>query len=193
MRGTGAQAINGTQSPTLNNLTINNTGNVVTMANNHVINGTLTFTNGKLDVTGKSMTINGSVVNNISAGLRTGSGTILTLNNNVARTLSFDQTTPGTTNLASELINNSSSQTTTLGNQLRISSAVTPTSGTINANGNLVLLSDANGTALIKQGTGNYITGNVTVQRYIPAVARRFRFMSSPVSGPPLADSKNKF
>ncbi len=55
------------------------------------------------------------------------------------------------------------------------------------------MISNAGGTACLLAGSGSYITGNVTVQRFIPAVARRFRFMSSPVSGRTLNDWKGEF
>lgn len=67
---------------------------------------------------------------------------------------------------------------------IRIVQSLTPMSGTFTVNGNLVLLSDAVGTARIAAGTGNYITGNITVERFIPAKAtRKWSFISSPVTG----------
>ncbi len=57
----------------------------------------------------------------------------------------------------------------------------TSVAGMLNSNGNLVLASSASGTAAVAQGSGNYITGNVTVQRYIPA-HRAWRFITAPLS-----------
>jgi len=42
----------------------------------------------------------------------------------------------------------------------------TPTSGTLTTNGSLVLVSDASGTASVAAGTGTYISGDVTVERF---------------------------
>ena len=55
--------------------------------------------------------------------------------------------------------------------------------GTLNANGYLTLKSDANGTGRIGEGSasGNYLTGNVVVERYIPA-RRAFRILSPSVT-----------
>ncbi len=55
--------------------------------------------------------------------------------------------------------------------------------GTLNANGYLTLKSDASGTGRIGEGSasGNYLTGNVVVERYIPA-RRAFRILSPSVT-----------
>jgi hypothetical protein len=54
----------------------------------------------------------------------------------------------------------------------------------LTSNGNLTLKSDASGTASIAAiGTSGSITGNVNVERFIPAQAnKRYRFLSSPVN-----------
>ncbi len=58
--------------------------------------------------------------------------------------------------------------------------------GTVYANGNLTLLSDATGTARVAPGatSGGYINGDVTVERYIPQnTYRAWRLLTSPTSG----------
>ncbi len=75
---------------------------------------------------------------------------------------------------------------------LKIASHITPVNGTLNTNNKLILLSDQNYSASILEGKGNYITGTVKVQDYIPAIARRYRFLSSPVSGTNLKDWQNE-
>lgn len=87
-------------------------------------------------------------------------------------------------------VNRSGSQVT-LGNKVKIYGTVEATAGTIVSNGNLVLASDANGTAQIAAGAGT-IEGKVVVQRHIPATARRWRFMASQVANATLADWKNE-
>jgi hypothetical protein len=58
------------------------------------------------------------------------------------------------------------------------------------ANGaTLTLKSDANGTASIGNSAGT-ITGNITVERYIPAL-RKFRFLTAPVVGATAANWRN--
>ena len=60
---------------------------------------------------------------------------------------------------------------------------------TLNANGNLTIVSDINGTArvadLTANGTlsGNKIIGNVTVERYIPNHAKAWQLLSTPTLG----------
>ena len=64
---------------------------------------------------------------------------------------------------------------------LNITGLLSITSGTLTTNGNLVLKSNAAGTASIGQIIGS-ITGNVTVERYIPAGNRSFRFLTPMVT-----------
>jgi hypothetical protein len=64
--------------------------------------------------------------------------------------------------------------------------------GILHTNDNLVLVSNSSGTA--NTGpllAGADITGVVAVQRYIPPVTRRWRFISSPVSGSTLTTLQN--
>ncbi|MBW7845172.1 MAG: T9SS type A sorting domain-containing protein [Bacteroidia bacterium] len=100
--------------------------------------------------------------------------------------LYFDQTTPGTTNRIKDFTLNRGTNKlnggAVLGNTMEVTGTLTATTGTLNANGNLVLVSNVSGTARIAQlpATGD-VTGNVTAQRYIPAVARRYRMIASPL------------
>jgi len=66
---------------------------------------------------------------------------------------------------------------------VKVYGTYTPTAGVLNSNGHLVLASNANGTAAVANAgdaTG-YITGNVTVERYIPA-KRAWRLLTAPLS-----------
>ena len=69
-------------------------------------------------------------------------------------------------------------------NSLNITGTLNLLLGTLNTNGNLILRSSGLATASItpiQSGAG--ITGNITVQRHIPAkAARKYSFVSSPVS-----------
>lgn len=68
-----------------------------------------------------------------------------------------------------------------LGDTLKITDTYYPTAGKLTTNGKLILKSNSTRTARIAQGSGsgNYIDGNVTVERYIPG-RRAFRFLSHP-------------
>jgi hypothetical protein len=70
----------------------------------------------------------------------------------------------------------------TLGGTLNVTGVYTPTSGVLSAGGYLTFKSSATGTARIAAGTGSYITGNVIVERYIPAGKRSFRFLTPTVT-----------
>ncbi len=68
----------------------------------------------------------------------------------------------------------------TLEDTLKVTGALLPTQGTLITNDKLVLKSSATGTARIAAGTGNYISGNVTVERYItPKAARKYSFVGA--------------
>ena len=120
--------------------------------------------------------IKGSSTSNLSIG---GTGT--------SGSYKFDQTTPGTTNVLKDLTL-SGTATATLVNALNIVGGATPgtvivgSGTTLNTAGFLTLLSNATGTANIGISTGT-INGNITVERYIPANGRKFRFLASPLVG----------
>jgi hypothetical protein len=86
---------------------------------------------------------------------------------------------------------NRSGEQVHLGNKTKVYGTITAASGSLVASGNLVIVSDAAGTGRIGEGAGS-ITGNVTVQRYVPACQRRWRFLAAPVNNATLADLKNE-
>ncbi|MFZ4057164.1 MAG: T9SS type A sorting domain-containing protein [Ferruginibacter sp.] len=160
---------------------MNSSGQVTTLGNDAVF-GALTFTNGKVAINGKTLTLKGAVTNTVTGGLRGSSTSNLIVNAAVSPTLSFDQSTPNTTNVLSNFTNNSSGQTITLGNALRLINVFTPTAGVFASAGNLTLASTNTGTARIAAGTSNYITGNVNIERYFPQ-KRSWRLITAPISG----------
>jgi hypothetical protein len=100
-------------------------------------------------------------------------------------TLNFDQTTDGTTNVLNNFtMNRTSTGTATLGNKLVLLNTYTPTAGVLTTGGNLVLRSNVTSTARIGQGSGSggYISGDVIVERYIPA-KRAWRLLTAPLTG----------
>jgi len=147
--------------------------------------GNLTLSSGgRISLNGKSLTVIGTVS---GTGTFSGSSTSSLAFSGISGTLYFDQTTTGTTNLLKDLTL-SGNATTTLGNAVIISAgAGTVTlegSTTLASAGNLTLQSDASGTARIAASTGT-ITGNVVVQRHVPAKAsRKWIFLASPVAQP---------
>ena len=159
----------------LGTLKLNNSNSV----SNIILIGSLVLS-GLLNIDRSTLTFNGSV---------TGNGTIsgsnlsnLSINGN-AGTLNF---TPGGQVLKDLTLN--ANATATLGSSLNISGGLLPgtitigAGATLNSGGNLTLRSDANGTARVGQSTG-IITGNVNIERYIPAnTTRAWRLLSVPVT-----------
>gem|GEM_PF-1759494 len=159
------------------------------ISNSYAIVDTLTL-GGTITFNGNTLTVNGPVSG--SGTLVCDSNASLTIGGTSSPTLYFNQSTPGVTNLLGYLTVNTTG-TVTLGNPLNIVGGIYPgivtvSAGTLNANGNLTLLSDTFGTARIAQSSGA-ITGNVTVQRFIPAKTQRvFELIGSAV-GPMALDS----
>ncbi len=170
----------------LSTLQINSTGKTVTMNNDLVMNNTLTFTAGKLAVNGNTLTLKGLVTNTVTGGITGGNNSNLIINGTVSPSLSFDQTSPGSTNSFKNITINSSGQTVTLLNNVRLTGTYTPTAGVLSSGGYLTIGSTASSTASIAAGSsaGGYITGDVTVERYIPQNTNRaWRLLASPTSG----------
>ena len=172
------------------NSAINWCGGLPTSATNVIVSTAIPKLTGNLSVNslaltsginlnGFGLTINGAIT---GTGNITGSPTSnLTINGNATGSLYFDATTANSTNTLNNITINTSG-TITLGNTLFVKGSVTPTAGTLTTNGNLILLSDANGTARIDQVSGT-ISGDITVQRYIPSKAsRKYSFIGSPIN-----------
>jgi len=169
-------------------LTVNRSGETVSIGNNLVVSSSLTLTAGKFDINGQLLTLSGDFSGSSTNCLVGSQTSDLTINGSgsLSSSLYFDQTTASDTAL-DDLVINRSGVTITLGNTLKLFGVLTPTAGTLASGGNLVLVSDASGTATVANGSGS-IAGNVIVQRYIPSSARRWRFLSSPVTSTTVAD-----
>ena len=119
--------------------------------------------------------IKGSTTSNLVIG---GTSTLGTYN--------FDQSTPGATNVLKDLTLNGST-TATLGNTLNITAGATAgtvivgSGTTLTTGGNLIIKSNATGTARIGTSSGT-ISGDVVVERYLPATRRAYRFLAAPVT-----------
>ncbi len=192
--GSATQVFGNGLPATVNNLTINNGHTGMNLNGSQTINGTLTLSSGKLSVGANTLTLNGGFSGSGSNSLKAnGASSSLTIGGSGSfGTLYVDQTTSGTTNRFQNLTFNRNGQTITLGNSLEIISTVTPTDGTLASAGNLVLVSDSVRTARVAVfGASADITGNINVQRYVPAVARRYRMLSPGVSGFTFNDLKD--
>lgn len=170
-------------------------GGIVTINQNLTIDNSLNFqnlnsiTSGRniiIDATNKSLII-GSVTyssaTNQSLGVfRLSNSTELTFNNGIS-TVYFDQSADANRTLRNFTITNGA--ICTIGNTLNITSGtnygtvIIDTLATCSTGNNLILKSDANGSARIGKSSGS-IVGEYTVEKYIPA-DRDYRFISSPV------------
>ena len=128
---------------------------------------------------GASIVTNGAITIDYSGGTFTNDGTIT----NTDGTLSFSGPVTfsgsGTTNTKNFTVTHSG--TSLLSNRITMTGALTVSNGTLNANNNLTLVSNAAGSAVIAPVLGS-ITGKVTVQRYIALGKRAFRFLTPSVT-----------
>jgi hypothetical protein len=162
----------------------------ITSGNNPTVSaGKSIVANGITIGAGKTITVSGGTLR--IRGSISGTGTI----NNTSGEVEFfgitDQTIPSGlfTGNAATKVKISNTGTVTLGGPLRITEQLTCDDGVFATGGNLTLASTASGTAIVAEmGPDASITGNVTVERYIPSSQRRWRFMAAPTSGGTLAN-----
>jgi hypothetical protein len=130
---------------------------------------------------GTSIVTSGAVTINYGGGTLTNDGTLT----NTDGTLSFSGpvTVAGVNTINTKNLTVAHSETSTLNNRVNVTGALTVSNGTLNANNNLTLVSNAAGSAVIAPvATGSSITGKVTVQRYIALGKRAFRFLTPSVT-----------
>lgn len=190
----GTVIYNGSSSQTVvngtyNNLTLSNTAGAA-LNGATTVESILTLSNGKLSLGSNNLRMNGTIGIMSAANSLTGSSSaIITIaGSGTLGTMFFDQSADGTTNTLKNLVINRTnlSGLISLGNTLRIKDTLTPTAGTFNTGGYLVLNSNASGTARILSINSSLfaLNGDVTVERYITAkTSRRWLFLSSPVAG----------
>jgi hypothetical protein len=128
---------------------------------------------------GASIVITGAVTIDYGGGTLTNNGTIT----NTDGTLRFSGpvTFAGANTINTKNFTVAHSGTSVLSNRITVTGALTVSSGTLNANNNLTLVSNAAGSAVIAPVVGS-ITGKVTVQRYIASGRRAFRFLTPSVT-----------
>ncbi len=148
-----------------------------------VLNSSAATTLNNLTLTSGSFTVNSTDTLKVRGAINNTSGTV-TVNGTVSYSGTTAQTIAANT-FASNTVNNISINNTsgvTLAGALYVAGTVYSTSGTLNSNGNLTLLSTSTGTARMDQIAGG-IAGDVTVQRYITAkTARKYSYIGSPVT-----------
>lgn len=164
--GTSAPTLSFEQSGTYNflrNLTISTSGIVSLAAGCNLTintNGNLSFSNnGKLTIGDNTLTIRGGVINTTTGGLSGGASSNLTMEGITNRTLSFDQTTPGTTNLLNNFsVNTTAANTITADNDFSVNGTLTIAAGqTLNMGTNAL-----GGTMTAVTHSGTILTQNIS-------------------------------
>jgi len=220
--GTGAQQISGGGTANFDGgVTLNKTAGTLTVAQDINWQGVLNLNQGTLTCTSNSTitatgtaSITGSVVPSLYSLAVSGAGTLTSSSGNIniagnftnngafnanSGTLTFNgsssQSILGSTNTSFNNIASSNSSTVTFSSSQSLTGALSLSAGTLNANGNLTLLSTAAGDASIAQITGGTISGSVNAQRYLPNAGsvRDYRFLASPVTNATVSQWKNSF
>lgn len=172
-----------------------NSGNTLTLnaGANLTVQGNL-VNNGRIDLGTNTLSIAGA--NSGTGTIRSNGGSVTITGNGDYGTLNFDQTTDGTTNVLANLtLNRNNTGTASLGNKLNLTGTLTLTAGTLTTNGQLHLKSSAaNQTAQVIGGTNTNLSGNVTVERFLPwssAGNNGFRFVGHPLRSAPVVNTVN--
>jgi hypothetical protein len=136
----------------VNNISIDPGSSFTVSGNTIQISGSIT-NNGTFDASNGTVEMNGSIMQNIGANIFAG---------NTIKNL---------------IINNSAG--VTLQGPFNVSGILTAQNGNLSSGGNLTLLSTAAQTALINGSGSGSVTGNVTMQRYLPS-GFGYKYFSSP-------------
>ncbi len=151
----------------------------LSFARNITINSgaSLIITNNAGFTTYGHLQVSGNIINNgtIAVTSLASNGVTIEFNGTSAQTIAAN-TFSGNA-IYNLIINNAAG--VTLNGALTVNGRLTPTLGTFTTNNHLTLSSIATRTASVGSGTG-IITGNVTVQRFIPSGRRGFRFLAHP-------------
>lgn len=132
----------------------------------------------KLVLGNHTLEIRGSILNNTAdKSFMTTDGSKLNISGSGSATTLFFAPSSSIDEL---IINKSNNEVVTIGSPLRVLSFLNISQGSLNANGNITLASTANRTAVVPLVRGT-ITGNVIVEKFIPA-KRAFRFFTSSVT-----------
>lgn len=166
----------------VNNLTINNTSGV-SLSSSVTLNGTLYLTSGVLNTGTGSLTFQNSdiPISRTAGTISLSSSSSLTFGT-AGNTGGAAFTIPAATFTSDQIITDftiNRSNSLTLNEQMLNVSGVVLCNGPLNTSGNLTLLSDAAGTALIDGSGAGTISGNVLMQRYLP-VGFGYKYISSP-------------
>ena len=181
--GTAAQETGGYLPATVGNLTINNAAGV-TLGANTTVNGLLTLTSGIFSKGSSAITLGSAATIVRTAGSLDAAptfGATVNVRYNGATAISSGVEIPTETSVLKDLtIATTASAVVTLASATSLNNKLTVTSGSLNSNGFLILKSSECCTAFVGELAAGAVTGDVTVERYIP-MRRAWRALTAPV------------
>ncbi len=142
-------------------------------ADTYTINNLVVQTGTSFNLNGGTLKIKGRVLNNGSIDASSGT---LEFNGSTAQTI------PTLLNSTIDQLTINNAAGVSLNNDLAITGILTLNNGLLATNNHLTLASSATGTATLAAITSGSISGNVTVERYIPAGKRGFRLLAPSVT-----------
>jgi hypothetical protein len=180
--GINAQNIGGSSATTFYNLTLDNSTGL-SLSNSVTVTGILTLANGAFSIGANTLTFQTS---NTPIVRTSGTITTTTSSNLIFGTIGNTGGTafaiPASTFTTAPFLNNFTINRTnslTLNNQMMSLNGTLLCNGPLTTNGNLTLLSTAIQTALINGTSTGTVSGNVTMQRYLPS-GFGYKYISSP-------------
>lgn len=188
------------QTTTANTILMSTTGGSSNILAGNLSSGGITLLDGSvLNLNGNDLTFlaagGASLILNTTGSISGGAQTDLTFARGGTATLGTLRMTSGSNTVRSLTLNHSGSSNTTLtlGNAINVTENVTLTAGTLASAGNLTLKStSASATARVEGGTNASITGNVTVERFLPWTSANnngFRFVGHPLRSNPVINT----
>ncbi len=188
------------QTTTANTLLMSTTGGSSHILAGNASSGGITLLDGSvLNLNGNDLSFfatgGASLILNTTGSISGGAQSDLTFARGGTSSLGTLRMTSGANTVRSLTVNHSGSSNTTLtlGNAINVTETVTLTAGILASGGHLTLKSTAAGaTARIEGGTNASITGNVTVERFLPwqsANNNGFRFVGHPLRSNPVINT----
>lgn len=185
---------------TVNTILLSTSGGSSDLSLGNLSGGGITLVDGSiLNMNGNDMTLFNSTSTS-SAFVLNSTGTI-SVNNSTDFTIQRSgngnlgtlRFTSGANTIGNLTLNHTgaTNNTLTIGNALNVTGTINIIDGTLSTGGFVTLKSDALNTARIAEiGSGGSISGNITIERHIPANGRRWRYLAAPFSsGPTIASS----
>jgi hypothetical protein len=173
--------------PGVTNKIVIDQNHTVTLVGDIEVAGVDIDTNGVLEISTYSLTVNESGIWN--AGLLSGASGIMTFTGSSGLQSIVNESTISISQMTIDNIDGVSLS----GTSVDVYDLVSISTGTLNANGALTLKSTASRTASIAELSSGTVVGDIIAERYIPAGTRTWWHISSPISGLAVSDWADDF